>query len=218
MKLFVSLLCLYLANTGIVFAQDNALHNADTQTLFIIKTKSLPVIDQIISAIEAGIPSQLVIREFDLQGKQELGGPIIRSIKAQIVDPEKVIVLTMGTPATQLAINNLDNMRIIYTMADSNKLKLNNHEDIYEVSDKSSIAEQVQILEDLLPNVENVGIIADIQKSSWIRNQINLAGKSSNLGIHLKTMKLFNIWIRTRRVSCSPSRTTASVSNQNIIH
>ena len=184
MKRFVTLLCIGLVYTGIVFAQADA----GTQTLFIIKTKSLPTTNQLVSAIHATTPDTVVIREFDLEGKQELGSSIIRSIKAQISNPDDVTVLALGSPATQLAIDYLDNIRIIYTMADRNKLRSSQNGNIYEVSDKSSISDQIQILEKLLPTAKNIGIIADIQQSGWLKNEISLARNSSELGIHLRTI------------------------------
>lgn len=187
MKQFVTLLwtlLLALAATGNLFAQVER----NTHTLYIIKTKSLPSINDVVTAIKNNNPDQLIVKEYDLDGKLERGNKIVESIKKQITIPENVTVLTLGLPATQLAVDELGDLRIFYTMADSNKLILPSAKNIYKIPDKPSIADQLQILEQLLPAVKIVGIIVDIEQVNGIKKEIDLARSSSELRVQLKTI------------------------------
>lgn len=157
-------------------------------TLYIIKTKSHPAINQVISSIRHVNPPNITIKEFDLNGKKDRSNTIIKSIKSQITDPANATIMTLGAPATQLAIDQLKNIKIIYTMADSVKLNLPSHKNIYEVSDKPDIAQQLHILEKFLPTVKKVGIIAEGKYMSNMEAEINEVKDSSNLQVLLKTI------------------------------
>lgn len=187
MKQFAALLYIGMLTLATV-GPSPVLAEVDTHTLYIIKTKSLPAIDQVISSIKSANTHDIIIKEFDLDGKPERSNTIVESIQSKITNPANATVMTLGTPATQLAIDQLKSINIIYTMTDSIKLSQSSHKNIYEVSDKPDIAQQLHILEKFLPAVKKVGIIAEEKYMSNMKVEINEARNSSNLHVLLKTI------------------------------
>ncbi|MDX2349158.1 MAG: ABC transporter substrate binding protein [Porticoccus sp.] len=187
MNQFATLLCIAMLTLATI-GSSPVQAEVNTHTLYIIKTKSLPAIDQVISSIKNVNSHNIIIKEFDLDGKKERSNTIVKSIQSQITVPANATVMTLGTPATQLAIDQLNSINIIYTMTDSVKLSLSSHKNLYEVSDKPDIAQQLHILEKFLPEVKKVGLIAEEKYMSNMKVEINEAKNASNLHVLLKTI------------------------------
>lgn len=130
--------------------------------IVILKSSDIAAYNQALSGFKAGLPSGIVLSEYDLQGDLEKGRKLARKIRAS--DP--ALVFAIGLKAAKAAQLEIVDIPVLYSMVlDPAKYGLNTP-NMTGILLEVPIERQLAMIRAMLPHVKQIGTLYDPSKTA----------------------------------------------------